>query len=150
LDPKRNLSIFVKLLLLLLPLFVISFSFNKTFAASSPSFRLQEITDERNQWVQTYGNDSTHLKSEYTNILAVDYLSDGKILNATYWLASNSKNASTYNQPYRNISYGMLIDTDSNTKTGYNGVDYDFYIEAVHRKWSEYLYIYQVQAITHF
>ena len=117
-------------------------SFNKTFAAPSPSFGFQEITDKRSTWVQTYGNDSTHLRSGYTNILAVDYLSDGKILNATYWLASNSENASTHNQPYRNISYGMLIDADSNTKTGYNGADYDYYIEAVNGKWSEYLYQY--------
>ncbi len=117
-------------------------SFHKLFAASSPSFRLQEITDKRNTWVQTYGNDSTHLKSGYTNILAVDYLSDGKILNATYWLGSNSENASTYNQPYRNISYGMLIDADMNPKTGYNGADYDFYIEAIKGKWSENLYQY--------
>ncbi len=117
-------------------------SFNKTLAASSPSFGIQQITDERNKWVQTYGNDSTHLKSGYTSIPSVDYLSDGKILNATYWLASNSENASTYNQPDRKISYGMLIDADSNTKTGYNGANYDFYIEAVNGKWSEYLYQY--------
>ena len=64
------------------------------------------------------------------------------MVNATYWLASNSENASTYNQPDRKTSYGMLIDADSNTKTGYNGANYDFYIEAVNGKWSEYLYQY--------
>lgn len=147
LPSKGNLSEFVKLLLLVLLLFIIISSsspsfFHKTFATSSPSFGLQEITDQRNHWVQTYGNDSSHLKSGYTNILAVDYLSNGKILNATYWLASNSENASTYNQPYRNISYGMLIDAASNPKLGYNGADYDFYIEAINGKWSEYLYQY--------
>ena len=50
-----------------------------------------------------------HLKSDYTNILAVDYHSDGKTLDTTFWLASNSQNASTYNQPLKHISYGMLI-----------------------------------------
>jgi hypothetical protein len=136
-------STFVKLLLLSVLLFVISSSslIHRTFA-TSPSFGLQEITDSRNNWVQTYGNDSTHLKSDYTNLLAVDYLSDGKVLNATYWLGSNQENASTYNQPFKKVSYGMLINCDTNTQTGYNGVDYDFYIEAVNGTWSQYLYQY--------
>ena len=126
---------------------ILSFSFAPPFhaafaAVSSPSFGLQEIIDKRNHWVQTFGNDSTHLKSGYASILAVDYLSDGKILNATFWLGSNSENASTYNQPFKKISYGILIDTDSNMKTGYNGADYDYYIEAVNGKWSQYLYQY--------
>jgi hypothetical protein len=43
-----------------------------------------------------------------------------KILLSTY----------TYDQPFRKISYGMLIDADSNTKTGYNGADYDFYVQS--------------------
>jgi len=47
------------------------------------------ISNQKNDWVQTYGNDSTHLKSGYANILAVDYDSDGKTLDATFWLASN-------------------------------------------------------------
>lgn len=33
----------------------------------------------------------------------------------------------------------MLIDTDS-TKTGYNGADYDFYLESVGGKVGGYLY----------
>jgi hypothetical protein len=74
------------LLLLLLLLFTYSSSFHKTFA--SPIFELQEIRNQRNHWIQTYGNDSTHLRSDYTNILAADYLSDGKTLGATFWLAS--------------------------------------------------------------
>ena len=94
-----------------------------------------------NDWVQTYGNDSTHLRSDYTNILAVDYLSDGKTLNATLWLKSNLENASTYNQPFKKIRYGMLIAIVSLPPTsGYNGANYNFYIEAVGGKWSEYLY----------
>ena len=138
-------STFMKLLfcsLLLLLLFIISSSslIHRTFATSP--FGLQEITDSGHNWVQTYGNDSTHLKSDYANILAVDYLSDGKVLNATYWLRSNQENASTYNQPFKKLSYGMLINIDTNTITGYNGVDYDFYIEAVNGKWSQYLYQY--------
>jgi len=44
------------------------------------------------------------------------------------------------NEPFREITYGMLIDADSNTKTGYNGADYDFYVESAVGKLSAYLY----------
>jgi hypothetical protein len=103
----------------------------------------QEITNENRTWVQTYGNSDANLKSNYTDILAVNYISDGKILNATIWLASGFENSSAspaYNQPFRKISYGMLIDADSNTKTGYNGADYDLYVEVASGKLSGYLY----------
>src|SRR5215469_7155612 len=110
--------------------------------ALSPSFELQELINKNHHWVQTYGNSDAHLKSNYTDILDVNYISNGKSLNATFWLASGFKNSSlsTYNQPGRNIAYGMLIDVDSNTKTGYNGVDYDFYVESAAGKLSAYLY----------
>ena len=128
------------IILLLLLLFIFSSTFHKTFAAS-PAFDLQALDDQRNDWVQTYGNDSTHLKSDYADLLEADYLSDGKTLNAIFWLASNLENASAYNQPFKKISYGMLIDLAStNINHGYNGADYDFYIEAVNGKWSQYLY----------
>jgi hypothetical protein len=127
------------LLLSLLLLFSFSSPFHRTFAAS-PSFDLQALSDQRTDWVQTYGNDNTHLKSDYANLLEEDYISDGKTLNATLWLA-NLENVSPYNQPFKRISYGMLIDIASpDINSGYNGADYDFYIEAVNGKWSQYLY----------
>ena len=135
----------IDIIFILLILFISCFLFNKTLA-SSPAFDQNFITDEktsnqRNDWVQTYGNDSSHLRSEYTNLLAVDYLSDGKNLDTTFWLASNLENASTYNQPLKRIRYGMLIAIASLPPTsGYNGANYNFYIEAVDGKWSEYLY----------
>jgi hypothetical protein len=135
-----SFDIVIMLLLSLLLLFVFSSTFHKTFAAS-PAFDLQALSEQRNDWVQTYGNDSTHLKSNYADLLETDYLSDGKTLNATFWLASNLQNTSAYNQPFKRISYGMLIDIASTTiNAGYNGADYDFYIEAVNGKWSQYLY----------
>jgi hypothetical protein len=110
--------------------------------AASPSFELQQLVNENHRWVQTYGKNAAHLKSNYTDILAVDYVSNGKTLNATFWLSSGFDNssASVYTQPSRKITYGMLINVDSNTKTGYNGADYDFYIESVAGKLSGYLY----------
>ena len=54
---------------------------NKTFAASSAFDQVlvsdKNIGNHSNDWVQTYGNDSTHLRSGYANIHAVDYSSDG-------------------------------------------------------------------------
>lgn len=48
--------------------------------------------------------------SIYTDILAVDYLSDGRTLNTTFWLASGLNfSASIYNQAFRKITYGMLM-----------------------------------------
>jgi hypothetical protein len=133
------------LLLLSSSLLVSNSVFHKVFAAS-PAFDQVLITDEqtgnqKNDWVQTYGNDSTHLRSDYANILAVDYDSDGKTLDTTFWLASNSENASIYSQPLKHIRYGMLIAIVSLPQnSGYNGANYNFYIEAVNGKWSEYLY----------
>jgi hypothetical protein len=129
-------------IIILLLLFLTLNPFYKETIALSPFFELQEITNENRQWVQTYGNSDTHLRSNYTDILAVNYISDGKILNSTFWLASGFENssASTYNQPFRRISYGILFDADSNTRTGYNGADYDFYVESTAGKLSGYLY----------
>jgi hypothetical protein len=135
--------IFVLLILLLL---LISNSLFHKAIAASPAFDQIFITDEQfgnqtNDWVQTYGNDSTQLRSDYTNLLAVDYLSDGKTLDSTFWLASNSENASTYSQPLKRIRYGMLIAIVSlPPNSGYNGANYNFYVEAVDGNWSEYLY----------
>jgi hypothetical protein len=129
--------------LLLLP--ISDSLFHKAFAAS-PAFDQvlipdKEIGNQSNDWVQTYGNDSTHLRSDYANILAVDYHSDGKTLDTTFWLASNSEKASIYNQPLKKIRYGMLIAIVTLPQnSGYNGANYDFYVEAVNGKWSEYLY----------
>src|SRR5918994_4913578 len=129
----------------LLILLIWCFLFHKAFAAS-PAFDQifipdQETGNQRNDWVQTHGNHSTHLRSDHANLLAVDYFSDGKTLDATFWLGSNLENDSTYNQPLKRIRYGMLIAIASLPPTsGYNGANYNFYIEAVDGKWSEYLY----------
>ena len=81
----------INIIMFMLLLLLISNSlFYKAFAAS-PAFDEVLITDKRPIWIQTHGNDSTHLKSGYANILAVGYVSDGKSLNATLWLKSNSE-----------------------------------------------------------
>ena len=134
---------FIFILLFISVLLISSSLFHNVFAAS-PAFDQTYLTDAqlgKTDWVQTYGNDSTHLRSDYANILAVDYVSNGKTLNVTLWLKSNLENASTYSQPFKKIRYGMLIAINSlPTSSGYNGANYNFYIEAINGKWSEYLY----------
>ena len=137
-------SFVVIISILLLLLFSSSIS-HKTLA-ESPAFDEVLISDQelkslKSHWVQTYGNDSSHLESGYANLSSIDYHSDGKTLDATFWLASNSENNSTYSQPFKKIRYGILIAIVSLPQnSGYNGANYDYYVEAVNGKWSEYLY----------
>lgn len=141
--------IFACLLLLTLSIFQLCSihinKFSKIFAIS-PAFDETLLSDtgisnQRNDFVQTAGTISNQLESDDTNILAVNYVSDGKILNATFWLASDSKNATAYSQPDKTIRYGMLIAIVTLPEnSGYNGANYDYYMEAKDGKWSEYLY----------
>ncbi|HZI71392.1 MAG TPA: hypothetical protein VFD60_09540 [Nitrososphaeraceae archaeon] len=138
---KKVSSIIIIIILLPLSLLFLNSS-DEEAVASSPAFELQEITNENPHWVQTYGTTDAHLKTNYTDIKAVNYRSDGKTLNTTIWLASGFTSSSPVynNDPFRKITYGILIDADSNPKTGYNGADYDFYVELVAGKLSGYLY----------
>jgi hypothetical protein len=126
--------------------FIILFTLYSQAFAVSPSFDEslisdKEIINQKSDFIQTYGNASTHLGSNYANILAVNYVSDGKNLNTTFWLASNSENASVFSQPDKSIRYGMLIAIVALPEnSGYNGANYDFFVEAKDGKWSEYLY----------
>jgi hypothetical protein len=141
---KHNLfcSIALVFLILLISFLSQDLPFN-TAAAMSPSFELQELINENRNWVQTYGNSDSHLKSSYTDILGVNYISDGNFLNTTIWLQSGFNSSaldSADNQSSRKLTYGILIDADSNTNTGYNGADYDFYVDSVAGNLSGYLY----------
>lgn len=126
--------------------FIILFTLCSQAFAVSPSFDEslisdKEIINQKNDFIQTYGNASTQLGSDYANILAVNYVSDGKNLNTTFWLASNSENGSVFSQPDKSMRYGMLIAIVALPEnSGYNGANYDFFVEAKEGKWSEYLY----------
>lgn len=90
--------------------------------AFSPIFR-QEIKDEPLDLV-------LRRPIPYGDLKLVSYISDGKTLNATLWLHSplivNNKLIPTAIES----RYGLLIDADSNPTTGWDGVDYEFYIIA--------------------
>jgi hypothetical protein len=70
---SKNYFFISSIILLFLSLLLLSLNpFYKQAVALSPSFELQEITNENRNWVQTYGNSDAHLKSNYTDILAVN------------------------------------------------------------------------------
>ncbi len=96
------------IIILILFFFIPSTYFPTSFAVS-PAFEPQAFNDQRNDWIQTFGNDSINLKSYHSDLLEIDYLSDGKTLKATLWLGPDSENASIYNLPFKRISYGMLL-----------------------------------------
>jgi hypothetical protein len=128
------------LLLLILTLY----AFHKAIALS-PRFQIQETNNEDHKLILAYGNSEAMKdvarESNYTDMLAVDYLSNGKTLDTTFWFKGLTPDfASIYNEPFRKVAYGMLIDADPDGKTGYNGADYDYYVLAADGKFTGYLY----------
>jgi hypothetical protein len=115
---------------LLVALTILSCSQSIVFA-NSPPFGRQEVKDDHGDVLHVNGYNLTatkvvddnyyHSIDRSSDIETVDYFSDGKLLNATMWLAGpilqHPENVS-------NVVYGVLIDADSNRATGKDGVDY--------------------------
>jgi hypothetical protein len=107
----------VPVILITLLLILISGSSSLLFQgfAMSPAFDESLISDLYldNQggidWIQTPGNKTDQLMSDFADILAVNYFSNGETLNTTLWLESNAENGTIYDQPLKSIRYGMLI-----------------------------------------
>lgn len=91
----------------------------------SPPFSFQEIIDKRSDWVDMRTKQYANNSEPSTDILTVNYFSNGKTLNATLWLFFPFKDKPSQ---YDAVKYGMLIDADFNKKSGYNGIDYQFEI----------------------
>jgi hypothetical protein len=68
---KKVSSIIIIIILLPLSLLFLNSS-DEEAVASSPAFELQEITNENPHWVQTYGTSDAYLKTNYTDIKAVN------------------------------------------------------------------------------
>jgi hypothetical protein len=96
----------------------------KNVFALSPYFGKQEIRDPNLDWVNMKNKQpvtSTKGLPYFTDILSVDYYSDGKTLNATLWtFLPFQGNPLKYNK----VHYGMLIDSDFDKNTGFEGIDY--------------------------
>jgi hypothetical protein len=90
--------------------------------AGSPSFPRQEIRDNTKGWIDFQTFNKVLIGDESTDISKVYYLSNGKFLNATLWLVAPFKDKPSNKTEI--LSYGMLIDADSNYATGVLGIDY--------------------------
>ncbi len=106
-------------------------------AMNSPQFERQEIRDDNSDWVnmvtgENLGNNGSKGPA-YTDIDSINYFSDGQTLNATFWLSSISDLTTGKDIPNtKQIYYGILIDSDFNNDTGYQGIDYQVEI-----KWND-------------
>jgi hypothetical protein len=98
--------------------------------ADSPSFSRQEVGDDEHDGININGDTGTQSIDDYkdpldnsTDIFKITYLSDSKNLNASLWLDGNfSENPGS--KGAQAVVYGMLLDIDSNPRTGFQGVDY--------------------------
>jgi hypothetical protein len=137
-------------LLLLLITTTISYApmpFFSNVLADSPSFSRQEVGDDERDGININGLAGTQTVDDYkdplddsTDILKITYLSDAKNLNASLWLGGNfTKDPAA--KGAEAVVYGMLVDVDSNPRTGFQGVDYQLEVQWMNssRIWNMFL-----------
>lgn len=127
--------------------------FANNVLGSSPSFGHQEIRDERHDVIDMClsnseasmmckNSETTQQRNQSNDVISVDYFSDGKTLNSTLWLQSKIENVSL---SYLDIpSFGVFIDADSNTETGWVGIDYQLEMVWNNGTWNNTLYQFSV------
>ena len=97
---------------------------------ASPSFTEQYLNDLIIADVPGgYFEDQTNV----INLEKVYYKSDGQILEV-----SIKAHGSNGFDPENIISYGLLIDSDSNYSTGIRGFDYKYYVQWINGTWNEF------------
>jgi hypothetical protein len=103
--------------------------------ASSPSYAQLEVRDEPFDWIDMNNNKRLAFNGDpSTDILSVNYHSNGTNLYSTLWLLAPI-NETGPNSRIR-INYGMFIDADSNVNTGVDGIDYQIEISGQNRTWT--------------
>ena len=103
--------------------FLLVYTLSNIFA--SPQFPEQEIIDDTSDWIELDSRKSISAGDRFTDIISIDYFSDGKFFNSTIWLLFPFKES-----PNReNVDYGMYIDSNFDTTTGFGGIDYKIEIQ---------------------
>ncbi len=98
--------------------------------AISKPFNFKEVQDGERDWIRVIDGQPNRNGINATDISSVKYNSDGNVLDATLWFSSLGElNQSKYK--IHTIVYGMLIDSDLDSSTGKDGIDY-----LVELKWS--------------
>jgi hypothetical protein len=104
--------------------------------ATSPSFGYQEIRNEPFDWIDMMHKHVRSISGDpSTDILGVNYFSDGKTLNATLWLFAPFNSNVTKDRGQ--INYGMYVDADAKDKTGVGGINYQVEIRGQNGMWSK-------------
>jgi hypothetical protein len=128
-----------KLLLVLSLILLITISYARisisNVQADSPSFSRQEVGDDERDGININGLAGTQRVDDYkdlldnsTDILKITYLSDAKNLNASLWLGGNFTQEPA-DKGAQAVVYGVLLDIDSNPRTGFQGVDYQLEVQ---------------------
>lgn len=132
------IHMFLRILTLSFLALIVFFTITETenVNASSPSFPRQEIQDDVSDWIDMETLQSTEEGGEtLSDILLVNYFSDGNYLNATLWLTFPVNEGPSI---VDELTYGMLIDVDANENTGIKGVDYVVEIKWEDNVWTRY------------
>jgi hypothetical protein len=91
----------------------------------SPYLFDKELADERySDFFYSKTNTRANIPNGPNNITSINYFSDGKMLYSTFWLQHNI----TLNPPYKEVDYGIFMDSDFDNNTGFNGIDYQVQI----------------------
>jgi hypothetical protein len=115
--------------------------------ADSLSFSRHEVGDDERDGININGTVGSQTTDDYkdpldnsTDILKITYLSDAKNLNASLWLGGNFTNDPAVGGAQAMV-YGMLLDVDSNPKTGFQGVDYQLEVQWMNsfKTWNMFL-----------
>lgn len=122
--------IFIWLLILLFLILYLFINHEKNFIIKeiygiSPLFSEQEITDPPHDRINMTTKEITNKGYRPNDIVSVDYFSDGKFLNATLWFYLPFQQSPSPKE----VDYGMFIDSDFNSKTGFGGMDYKVEIQ---------------------
>jgi hypothetical protein len=128
-----------KLLLVLSLVLLITISYARisisNVQADSPSFSRQEVGDDERDGININGLAGTQRVDDYkdlldnsTDIQKITYLSDAKNLNASLWLGGNFTQEPAA-KGAQAVVYGVLLDIDSNPRTGFQGVDYQLEVQ---------------------
>jgi len=106
----------------LMPFFTITMIIYSFFMfqafAFSPSFPRQENQDPLNDGIGIATGQNVSLN--YSDISSVSYYSNGTNLEATIWMSLEFDDDPSIHLP----AYGMFLDADGNSDTGYHGIDF--------------------------
>jgi len=116
---------------------ILSTSYFTETVFASPTFPRQEIRDDPLDWIY-FKNGERANGTLSSDILIVDYFSDGKFFNSTIWVAHPIRNIAV--EGTQVLGYGVLIDIDSDETTGaQGGIDYNLEISNADGIWTQTL-----------